>query len=171
MLYAHLLFDLNVSILGTVKQDRYGQTMLGSNTHFTIAVHLMTILAIFEDKPAPSSKLAESICTNPAFLRQLIGEMKEAGFVTTKLGTGGGTLLNRPADEIRLLDVYRAIEGEVEIKAHQTDCNSQCPVASQIGEIFHELSGEIDHEIAEILSHTTIADLSKRVMAEHRKSA
>jgi Rrf2 family protein len=145
--------------------------MLGSNTHFTIAVHLMTILALFKDEPAPSSRLAESVSTNPAFLRQLIGEMKEAGFVTTKLGAGGGTLLSKPADQIRLLDIYRAIEGEVELKAHHTDCNSKCMVASEIGNIFHELSNEIDHGIAEVLSRTTIADLAKRVVSEHRKSA
>lgn len=148
--------------------------MLGSNTHFTIAVHVLTVLAVQErrtDKPISSAKIAESVDTHAAFLRQVMGHLRQANVLKTKLGPGGGSFLARPANDITLLDVYRATEGVTILHRHDINAEAPCPVASHIGELFDEVSEQIDGVIADVLNQTTIADLADRVVANFSEKA
>jgi len=68
-----------------------------SNTHFSMAVHVLSVLAYQEGQVVGSEDLARSVGTNPSFLRGLIGVLRKAGLVETQLGKGGGTKLARHA--------------------------------------------------------------------------
>lgn len=141
--------------------------MLGRNTHFTLAIHILTMLAIreiMECGPVASSKIAESINTNPAFLREQIGYLKKAGFVTTRLGSGGGTLLAKEAKDISLLDIYRMTEGETTLQCHKVGEGAACPLALYIGAVFGELENDLDLLIAQRLQQTSIADIAQRIL-------
>lgn len=45
------------------------------------------------------------------FLENILGELRHAGLVRSQRGTDGGYWLARPAEEITLADVIRAVEG------------------------------------------------------------
>jgi Rrf2 family protein len=45
------------------------------------------------------------------FLDTILGELRNAGFVYSKKGKGGGYTLVRPADEIKVGDVVRVLDG------------------------------------------------------------
>src|SRR5919108_5982864 len=45
------------------------------------------------------------------FLENILGELRHAGLVRSQRGTEGGYWLARPAEEITLADVIRAVEG------------------------------------------------------------
>jgi len=139
--------------------------MIGRNTHFSIGVHVLTALAVHDD-PVPSSGLAESVGTNAAFLRQLIGELRDAGLVETKLGKGGGALLARPADAITLLDVYNATQEDPGLRTHCCNPTSECYIARGIPAVLKELSGRLENALEQELSLTTIAQVVTRVSAE-----
>jgi Rrf2 family protein len=47
------------------------------------------------------------------FLKSVVGELRRAGLVRSQRGCEGGYWLGRPADEITLLDVTRAVDGEL----------------------------------------------------------
>ncbi|MFD3583803.1 RrF2 family transcriptional regulator [Streptomyces sp. NPDC058683] len=47
------------------------------------------------------------------FLKSVVGELRRAGLVRSQRGCEGGYWLGRPAGEITLLDVTRAIDGEL----------------------------------------------------------
>ena len=148
--------------------------MLGRNTHFTLAVHILSVLALYElakEGPTPSAKLAESVDTNPAFLRQQIGRLKEAGFVDTKLGTGGGTFLAKKAKDISLLDIYRFTEGQTTLQSHYVRKGSSCPVGRNIGLFFRELETDLDKLIAKRLKKTNIQQVAKEMLAKSQKAS
>ncbi|MEM6428137.1 MAG: Rrf2 family transcriptional regulator [Deinococcota bacterium] len=148
--------------------------MIGRNTHFTLAVHILTVLALYEMTqagPAPSAKLAESVDTNPAFLRQQIGRLKQAGFVTTKLGMGGGTVLAQKPDTITLLDIYRSTEGQTTLHSHHIREGSTCPVGSNIGSFFDTLAQELDSAIATQLTDITIQDVATELFQKSQQSS
>ena len=47
------------------------------------------------------------------FLEQILTELKQGGFVTSRKGYGGGIKLKRPAKEITVADVYRQFDGAI----------------------------------------------------------
>lgn len=145
--------------------------VLGRNTHFSLAVHALTILGVYQREagvPAPSEKLAESLQTNASFLRQLLGELAQSGLIETRRGKGGGTVLARPASEITLLDIFRATEGQVEVNAHPLKEAGTCPVGHILPDLWTELSGKLDDVVAHELAAVTLADVMGRVPAQAR---
>ena len=52
------------------------------STKFTIAVHLLTVVAYFsESQKVTSDFLAGSIGSNPVIIRNIMGQLKEAGLI------------------------------------------------------------------------------------------
>jgi DNA-binding IscR family transcriptional regulator len=102
------------------------------NSRFAVAVHVVTLIEQSRGEPVTSEFLAGSVNTNPSLVRRLLGMLAKAGLTTSLLGTGGGALLARPASEITLLDVYRAVdEGEL-FGMHRERPNPACPVGRNI---------------------------------------
>jgi len=130
-----------------------------SNTHFAIAVHALTGLAFNRGEWVGSEGLAKSVGTNPSFLRGVIGQLRDAGLVETRLGKGGGARLARPADEITLHDVHRAIEEGAPIATHVCDADSVCPVARGMGRLLDDVNDRVARAVRSELETVTVADL------------
>jgi Rrf2 family protein len=62
-------------------------------------------------KPARVADIAAANSIPKKFLDAILGELRTAGFVYSKKGRGGGYTLARPADEIRIGDIVRALDG------------------------------------------------------------
>jgi Rrf2 family protein len=62
-------------------------------------------------KPALVADIAAANSIPKKFLDAILGELRTAGFVYSKKGRGGGYTLARPADEIRIGDIVRALDG------------------------------------------------------------
>jgi Rrf2 family protein len=138
--------------------------VLTSNTHFTIAVHVLTALALHEGRPVSSSLLAESVHTNASFLRAVLGRLRRAGLLETKRGKGGGSTLASAPEEITLLDIYRATEGEATLQSH--DCSGgDCPVAMKMPGVLARISGRLDHVVAAELGTIHMADIVRQVQS------
>lgn len=58
-----------------------------------------------------SESIAESQQIPAKFLEQILAELRRAGLVTSRRGAVGGYALARPAAEISVADVIRAVEG------------------------------------------------------------
>jgi Rrf2 family protein len=61
--------------------------------------------------PVKGTRLAQAQGIPLQFLEQIMLELKRAGLVQTKRGARGGYWLARPADEVTVADVIRAVEG------------------------------------------------------------
>ncbi|REG59295.1 BadM/Rrf2 family transcriptional regulator [Paraburkholderia sp. BL6669N2] len=59
--------------------------------------------------PLTSETLAEMLATNAVVVRRMFGGLRDAGYVQSEKGHGGGWVLVTPLEEITLLDVYRAV--------------------------------------------------------------
>ncbi|MCP4444475.1 MAG: Rrf2 family transcriptional regulator [Myxococcales bacterium] len=130
-----------------------------SNTHFSMAIHVLTALAYGDGELVGSDKLAKSVGTNPSFLRGLIGRLKEAGLVETQMGKGGGTRLARKASKITLRDVYQAMESKPGLKTHLCCDVSKCPVQAGMNTLLTDICGRVEAAVQTELSRTTVKDL------------
>jgi len=62
-------------------------------------------------QPVPVLEIAEQQRIPKKFLDGILSELRNAGFVHSKMGKGGGYLLARPAREIMVGDIVRTIDG------------------------------------------------------------
>ncbi len=139
-----------------------------SNTHFSIAVHVVTALAYMQDNdpnPVGSDELARTVGTNPSFLRGLIGRLRNAELVETVLGKGGGTRLARSPTAITLHDVYKATESQPALKTHACSDTSECQVAAGMGSMLSDINNRIEQAVASELEQLTVSDLLTNYIA------
>ena len=136
-----------------------------ANSHFALATHVMTVLAVHRDQGrVTSAQIARSINTNPAFLRTLLGQLREAGLIDISLGKGGGARLARAASRVTLADVYRAVEKRPAIQMHRCAPNKTCVVGRNILPLLDEVVADVETAALRRLAGTTVADLAARTV-------
>ena len=59
--------------------------------------------------PVTSEWLARAMHTNPVVIRRLMGGLRDAGFVASAKGHGGGWVLSCRLEDITLRDVHEAV--------------------------------------------------------------
>ena len=77
------------------------------SSRFTIAVHMLTCMETFkEEYKITSDFLAASINVNPVIIRRILSQLKDAGLIEVKRGTGGAAVI-KPLEKITFLAIYR----------------------------------------------------------------
>ncbi|HKJ30809.1 MAG TPA: Rrf2 family transcriptional regulator [Balneolales bacterium] len=129
-----------------------------NNTRFAIAIHILTLLAYTDAKWLPSEHIAGSININPAMARKEISNLQEYGLVENRAGKYGGSKLAKPAAEIRLSDIYKAVNPTPALGFLREGPNPNCPVGRQINKHMLELNKTTEIAIINELSRQTLAD-------------
>ena len=89
------------------------------STKLSDALHILAFLSMGVGQRITSAKIAESVKTNPAYIRQLMAALKNASLISNTQGQANACL-TKPADEITMLDIYRAVEGEKPLLLYNT---------------------------------------------------
>ena len=98
------------------------------------------------------SKIAQKNKISPKFLSQIAQELKKAGILASKEGVSGGYSLAKSANEIKLLDVLKILDGElVEGRCFEDDHECTCGA----GEMWKEMREQME----ETIGKKTVADL------------
>jgi Rrf2 family protein len=139
-----------------------------TSTRFAVAVHALTAIATQEGNPVTSEELAHSINTSAAVVRSLLSRLSEAGLTTSQLGAGGGALLARPAKQIRLLDVYLAVEEREVFATHRSPPCTTCPVGANVLDVLAPTLARATDALERELGRVTIADVANGVQRAAR---
>ena len=126
------------------------------------AVRAMTALAACEKErggaPIKREELAERESIPPAFLDDILRSLRNGGLTVSQRGSEGGWRLARPASEITVAEVIRAVEGPLAavrgIRPHELP-------ADGVAEPFVRLWVATRVALRSVLDHVTIADLAK----------
>lgn len=129
-----------------------------NDTRFSSAVHLL-ILVSEAKSPLSSAQIAESIGTNPSWVRRLATSLREGGIITSSPGKVGFTLAV-PARELPLLDVYRAVYGQESVHVFDAHRNpsGKCIVGRHIRPVVGALFADVDEAATRMLGEKTLAD-------------
>lgn len=139
------------------------------SSRFTIAIHMLTCMEAFKGEYKVTSEfLASSINVNPVVIRRILSQLKDAGLIEVKRGTGGASIA-KPPEEITFLDVYRAvecIEDNTLFHFHENP-NVNCPVGRNIhnilGDRLDRVQKAMEKELASITLAEVITDLNKNL--------
>ena len=72
-------------------------------------------LALYsENETASIASISARQHISESYLEQLIGKLRKAGLVSSVRGAGGGYKLAKPAEEISVGDILRALEGNLD---------------------------------------------------------
>jgi len=81
------------------------------------ACRALLSLALHEDQSGPTSvrDIAERTGIPQPYLEQILLALKGAGLVRSKRGVGGGYVLARQPDQIKIADVLSAVDGPISV--------------------------------------------------------
>ena len=137
------------------------------SSRFTIAIHMLTCMETFkEDYKTTSDFLASSINVNPVIIRRILSQLRDAGMIEVKRGTGGASVV-KPLSEITFLDVYQAVEciEENTLFHFHENPNPACPVGKNIHNILDDkllrVQQAMERELASITLEDVMEDLGK----------
>ena len=113
-----------------------------------------------------SEQLAQMLSTNPVVVRRTMSGLREAGFVTSEKGRGGGWCLIEHFEQLTLMDIYQAV-GEPNIFAiGNQNSHPDCLVEKAVNQVLDDAVVEAQKILFERFRQTTLGNLSQRFNAE-----
>jgi len=113
-------------------------------------------LATAVDAPITAERIAEAQGIPAKFLESILLELKHAGIVRSQRGPDGGYTLARPAADISLADVIRAVDGPLaNVRGDRPENMEYQGAAASLTDVWIAVRAAL----REILESTTLADL------------
>jgi Rrf2 family protein len=135
------------------------------STRFTVALHILTLLASEGDRSLTSEFIAGSVNTNPVVVRRLLGTLRKAKVVRSQPGAGGGWELAVAPAKLTLASIRRAIEEGSPFAMHSQPPNPRCPVGRNIQRALRPVFDRAERALEQSLERTTVRDLLRSVEA------
>ena len=120
---------------------------------------LAELAAAEPGKPVTAETLATAQEIPPKFLENILLELRRAQIVASRRGVEGGYWLARPAAEVSLADVVRAVEGPIAtVRGARPEEASYTGPARALRDVWIELRASMRG----VLEETSLADLVER---------
>lgn len=123
-------------------------------------IHAMYDLALNAvTAPQPIKAVAERQGIPESYLEQLVGQLRRAGLLRSTRGAQGGYILSRPAREISVGDVLRALEGDLAIVDCLTDaspCDKACSCPTRV--VWQKVSSALEEAVDSITLQDMVDD-------------
>ena len=128
---------------------------------FTTAVHILTCIDVFSSQMRVTSEfLSGSTGVNAVIIRNVLAQLKAAGIVRTRQGSGGAHLA-RSLNEITLYDIYQAVDcvdNDGLFHFHENP-NAECPVGRNIHKVMDGRLSAVQTALENELKKTTLAEI------------
>ena len=115
----------------------------------------------------PTVKIAEIASRQripPRFLEMILAQLKQGGFVESRRGADGGYRLARPASEVTLADVIRAIDGPL---AGVSGARPETLDFQGHSEPLRDVWIAVRASLRAVLEHVTLADVATGELPDH----
>jgi len=121
------------------------------------AVRAAVELAASDGSPVPADRIAEAQNIPANFLENILLDLRRAGIVESRRGAAGGYLLAKPAKQIVVADVVRAVEGPLaSVRGLSPDQLDYEGSAESLRDVWVALRSAV----RSVLEHVTLADIA-----------
>ena len=115
-------------------------------------------LAAAGDGPVKGERIAQAQEIPLKFLENILGDLRHAGIVRSQRGAEGGYWLARPADEVTVAEVVRAVEGPI---ANVRGLGPESVEYAGSAERLREVWIAVRANLRAVLEHVTLADVAQ----------
>ena len=136
------------------------------SARLSVALHALVHLV---DKPdaVTSTILSECLMTNPVVVRRVMGELREAGIVSSAKGHDGGWRLTRPPGEVSLQDVHAALGETLLLRAESDPGDTACTIVRTVDRVMTDFLADAEALLAARLKRISLADLARNSAHDH----
>jgi Rrf2 family protein len=121
------------------------------------AVRAMCELATTDGRPMRGDLVASAQAIPQSFLENILHELKRAGLVAAQRGVDGGYRLAKPAEEITVADIIRAVEGPLaDVRGARPETLAFEGAAAPLREVWLALRANL----RAVLEGVTVADIA-----------
>ena len=132
------------------------------SSEFAIALHSMLLLAHDTSKRRTSAELAKDLSVHSVRIRRMLGTLKKAGLIISKVGKKGGFIAGIDPAKISLDQIYR-LTSKASLKPKCHACQKTCNIGANIENIINEIFNKADMDLLEFLNIITLDALLKRL--------
>jgi Rrf2 family transcriptional regulator, cysteine metabolism repressor len=119
------------------------------------------------EQPVSVSEMAEVQAIPPRFLEQILAELKQGGFVTSRRGAQGGYALSVSPAELRVGDIIRFIEGPISpVKCIVQEDEAGCTLRADC--MFQSFWQRAKEAVEKVYDSTTFHDLVQEAESRTR---
>jgi len=111
------------------------------------------------DGPMTSEAIARMLGTNPVLIRRTMAGLRDAGYVRSEKGHGGGWAIAADLHAVTLLDVHRAVGGRRLFAIGIEQPERGCQVASVVNDALGDALQEAERLLVARLGSITLAAL------------
>ena len=130
-------------------------TRMRTDSRLSRMLHVLLHMAR-HDQPFTSEQIAKMLDTNPVVVRRTMAGLRDAGYVRSEKGHGGGWLLARDLREVTLLDIHQAVGGpRLFAIGHMSD-NPKCAVERVVNESLNQALGQAEALLLERFDAITL---------------
>lgn len=129
------------------------------DTRLSRVLHVLIHMEKHE-KPATSDAIAAMLQTNPVVVRRTMAGLRDAGYVTSEKGHGGGWVLARPLAEITLFDIYQALGTPELFSIGLSGDNPACVIEQAVNVALADAMTEAEAILLGRFGKITLADLA-----------
>lgn len=123
-------------------------------------LHVLLHMARHE-QPFTSEQIAAMLNTNPVVVRRTMAGLREAGYVRSEKGHGGGWTLVCDLNSVTLLDIHRSVGGPRLFAIGNESANPACAVERVVNAALDDVLHEAEALLVGRLQRITLADLVK----------
>ena len=121
------------------------------------AIRAAVELAAAGDGPVKGERLAQAQEIPSNFLENILSDLRNAGIVASRRGADGGYWLARPAADVSLADVIRAVDGPL---ANVRGVRSEQVAYQGSAEKLRDVWVAVRASLRSVLENVTLADLA-----------
>lgn len=113
------------------------------------------------DSPMTSEAIARMLGTNPVVVRRTMAGLRDAGYVRSEKGHGGGWAIAADLEEVSLLDVHRAVGGPRIFAIGSEHPNPDCAVEKVVNEAVEDALRQAEALLVARLGAISLAELAR----------
>jgi len=118
---------------------------------------VVELAAASDEKPVKAERIATAQGIPLNFLENILGELRHAGIVRSHRGADGGFRLAKPADQLMVADIIRAVEGPLaSVRGGPPEESSYPGAASALPRVWIAVRANL----RSVLEHVTLADIA-----------